>query len=137
MARDLEDNDPLPADRLTVLPVQIAGILGVTNPAPTTITTQDETDADLRMRAKNFLHGSERATLGAIKHAIARQGITADVTRSKTRQGSSTSRRMPTTLPPELQKRLEQAVEDARPAGCAGALAASRGAAARSTSNSA
>ena len=48
------------------------GIVGVTNPAPTAIAAQDETDAELRTRAKNFLHGSERATLGALEQAIAR-----------------------------------------------------------------
>ncbi|HEY5865038.1 MAG TPA: baseplate J/gp47 family protein [Candidatus Tectomicrobia bacterium] len=117
VARDLEDNVPLPADSLTILPVQIAGILSVTNPAPTTITTQDESDVDLRIRAKNFLHGSERATLGAIKQAIARQGITADVTEVKDTPGIIDIRPHADTLPPELQKRLEQAVEDARPAG--------------------
>ena len=117
VARDLEDNDPLPAGSLTVLPVQIAGIIGVTNPAPTTITTQDERDADLRIRAKNFLHGSERATLGAIKQAIARQGITADVLEVKDTPGIIEITPHAETLPPELQKRLEQAVDDARPAG--------------------
>src|ERR1051325_7839551 len=44
----------------------------VTNPAPTTLTAQSETDEQLRTRARNFLHGSERATLGAIHHAIVR-----------------------------------------------------------------
>ena len=78
-AADPEARGPLPAGTLTVLPAPIAGIAGVTNPAPTALTAQDETDAELRMRAKNFLHGSERATLGSIKEAIARQGITADV----------------------------------------------------------
>jgi uncharacterized phage protein gp47/JayE len=117
VARDLEDNDPLPADSLTILPVQIAGILSVTNPAPTAITTQDESDTDLRIRAKNFLHGSERATLGAIKQAIAQQGITADVIEVKDTPGIIDITPHATTLPPELQKRVEQAVEDARPAG--------------------
>ncbi|MDQ4043674.1 MAG: baseplate J/gp47 family protein, partial [Actinomycetota bacterium] len=43
VARDLEINDPLPADGLIVLPVPIAGIADVTNPAPTAIEAQDET----------------------------------------------------------------------------------------------
>lgn len=117
VARDLENNDPLPADSLTVLPVQIAGIVSVTNPAPTTITTQDESDADLRIRTKNFLHGSERATLGAIRQAIARQGITADVVELIAEPGIIEITPHAETLSPELQKRLEQAVDDARPAG--------------------
>ena len=67
-ANDLEPaNDPVDANVLTVLPVPIAGISSVTNPAPASRATADETDAELRTRAKSFLHGSERATIGALK----------------------------------------------------------------------
>jgi hypothetical protein len=117
VARDLEANDPLPADALTVLPVPIAGIVGVTNPAPTTIATQDETDAELRTRAKNFLHGSERATLGALRGAIDRQGITADVVEVEETPGYIEITPHAESLPPELQQRLLTAIEESRPAG--------------------
>ncbi len=117
VARDLEVNDPLPADALTVLPVPIAGILSVTNPAPTAIATQDESDSELRTRAKNFLHGSERGTLGAIKAAIARQRITADVEEPAATPGVVEITPHVESLPPELYQRLLTAVEDARPAG--------------------
>ena len=40
---------------------------------------RDESDDELRTRAKNFLHGSERATLGAIQQAMHGAGITADI----------------------------------------------------------
>ena len=117
VARDLEVNDPLPANALTVLPIPIAGILRVTNPAPTAITTQDETDSELRTRAKNFLHGSERGTLGAIKAAIARQRMTADVNESAATPGVIEITPHAESLPPELYQRLLTAVEDVRPAG--------------------
>ncbi len=117
VARDLEINDPLPANALTVLPIPIAGILSVTNPAPTAIATQDETDSELRTRAKNFLHGSERGTLGAIKAAIARQRITADVEEPAATPGVIEITPHAESLPPELQQRLLTAVEDVRPAG--------------------
>jgi uncharacterized phage protein gp47/JayE len=117
VVRDLEEtNDPLPADALSVLPVPIAGIVGVTNPAPTAINTQSETNAELRTRAKNFLHGSERATLGAIKEAIARQGITADVVEPKDAPGHVEITPHAETMPPELQERLLRAIEESRPA---------------------
>jgi len=130
-ARDLEKNEPLAADALTVLPVPITGITGVTNPAPTALTTQDETDEELRVRAKSFLHGSERATLGALREAVARQQITADVTEVLDAEGRRVGRVEITphaeSMPPELQQRLLTAIEDARPAGVhvtlAGALA--------------
>jgi len=117
VARDLESNDPLLAGALVVLPVPIVGILSVTNPAPTAIATQDERDTELRTRAKNFLHGSERGTLGAIKAAIARQRITADVEEPTATPGVIEITPHAESLPPELQQRLLQAVEDARPAG--------------------
>lgn len=117
VARDLEINEPLPADSLTVLPIPIAGIVRVTNPAPTSIDVQDETDGELRTRAKNFLHGSERATLGAIKNAITRQGVTAEVTEDPTTPGVIDITLHAETLSPELDRRIKQAIQDSKPAG--------------------
>jgi hypothetical protein len=117
VARDLEANDPLPADMLTVLPVPIAGITSVTNPAPTAIDVQDESDAELRTRAKNFLHGSERATLGAIKGAITRQGVTAEVVEFDDKPGEIEITLHAETLPPELAQRIKTAIYDSKPAG--------------------
>lgn len=116
-ARDLEPaNDGLPADQLTVLPAPIAGISAVTNPAPTVASGQDEDDVQLRTRAKSFLHGSERATLGALSHAVRRQGITADVVEDEV-PGYVTVTPHAEVLAPELLQRVLQAVEEARPAG--------------------
>jgi hypothetical protein len=118
-ARDLEPNDPVPADTLTVLPVPIAGIAKVTNPAPAAIVTQSESDEELRTRARNFLHGSERATVGALGQAIAWQGggITADIEEDRAQPGRVRIRPHADALPAELQQRLLAAIEDARPAG--------------------
>jgi hypothetical protein len=117
VARDMETNNPLPADALTVLPAPIAGIARVTNPAPTTITTRDETDEELRTHARNFLHGSERATLGAIQTAIARQGITAEVVEVRNQPGLLEITPHAASLPPELYQRLRKAIDDVKPAG--------------------
>lgn len=116
-ARDLEPNEPLPADALRVLATPIAGVAAVTNPAPTAIAASDENDAELRTRAKSFLHGSERATLGALRHAVARQQISADVEEDEARPGHVEITPHVETLTPELQQRLLAAIEDARPAG--------------------
>jgi Baseplate J-like protein len=115
-ARDLEPNDPLSAGQLTLLPVPIAGIASVTNPAPTAIATQDETDEELRTRAKNFLHGSERATLGALEQAIRGVGITADIDEG-TEPGRIAITPHVDSLPPDLLQRLEDSIELVRPAG--------------------
>jgi hypothetical protein len=117
VARDLEPNDPLPAGALTVLPLPIAGIVSVTNPKPTEVTTQAESDDELRRRAKNVLHGSERATLGAIRQAIALQGIAADVEELPEAPGRIEITPHADTLVPEQQQRLLAAIEASRPAG--------------------
>ncbi len=116
-ASDPEARGPLPAGTLSVLVAPIAGIEGVTNPAPTAVTAQDETDDELRVRAKNFLHGSERATLGAIKEAIARQGISADVVEPEGAPGYVEITLHAETLSPEQEQRLLTAIEESRPAG--------------------
>lgn len=123
-ARDLEAaNLGLDAEQLTVLPTPIAGISGVTNPFPTVASGRDEDDEELRTRAKSFLHGSERATLGALTHAVRRQGISADVVEDEL-PGSVTITPHADVLPPDVHQRLLQAVEDARPAGVVVTLAA-------------
>lgn len=116
-ARDLERNDYLPAESLTVLAVPIEGIASVTNPAPTAISTEQESDGDLRNRAKNFLHGSERATIGAIRQAISRQQIQADIEESTTTPGLVEYTLHTDTLSPELEQRILTAIDSVRPAG--------------------
>lgn len=119
--RDLEENDPLPAGTLSVLPIPIAGVAGVTNPSPTAIAMQAETDVELRARAKSFLHGSERGTLKAIELAVLRQGVRADVVDQEedATLPPGVIRITPhvEVLTPEMEQRLRQAVLDARPAG--------------------
>jgi hypothetical protein len=113
--RDLEPNPPQPAGALTLLVVPIAGVESVTNPSPTAIATQDETDVELRTRAKNFLHGSERATLGALEHAVRGVGITADI--DEAGPGKVTITPHVESLPPDLLQRLTESIELVRPAG--------------------
>lgn len=115
--RDVEPNDPLPAGALTVLPVPISGIGSVSNPKPTAITADDESDPQLRARAKSFLHGSERATLGALTQAIARQGIAAELREPAGRPGYVEVVTHVDRLLPEQHERLLAAIEAARPAG--------------------
>jgi len=114
--RDLEPNDPVEAGTLTVLAVPIAGIVSVTNPAPTAISVEEETDRQLRDRARDFLHGSERATLSAIRQAIERQQISADVVETG-EPGRIEYVLHAETIPPELEQRVKTAIEQVRPAG--------------------
>ncbi len=114
--RDLEINDPLPADSLVILPTPIAGIVSVTN-LPTAIANEDESDDQLRARAKNFLHGSERGTLGALHNAVQRQGITADIVEVESTPGLVEITPHAENFTPEQAERLQAAIYEARPAG--------------------
>lgn len=120
-ARDVEANPQgLDAGALSVLAKPIAGIKAVANPAPTGMSGGDETDIELRSRAKHFLHGSERATLGALQEAVSRQGIQADVAETLVagRQiGEVIVTPHAESLAPELRQRILTAIRDARPAG--------------------
>ena len=117
-ARDVEPaNDPVGADVLTILPVPIAGIVSVTNPAPAVRAAAAETDAELRTRAQNFLNGSERATLGAFRAALARQAIQGEIAEPADRPGVVVVTPVVSDLSPERREQLLAALEDVRAAG--------------------
>lgn len=117
-AQDVEPgNPPAAADLLTILPVPIAGIASVTNPAPARRAETAESDAELRTRARSFLQGSERGTLGALQAALARQGVKGEVTEPPDRPGVVVIRPVTATLTPERREQLLKAIDDARPAG--------------------
>lgn len=117
-ANDLEPaNEPVEANVLTILPVPIAGISAVTNPGPASRATADETDVELRARAKAFLHGSERATLGALKQVLASQQVRADIDEDAAKPGQVRVTPQAADLSPERVAQLKAALEAARPAG--------------------
>lgn len=117
-ADDLEPaNEPVEANVLTVLPVPIAGISAVTNPGAASRASADETDAELRTRAKSFLHGSERATVGALQQVLARQQIRADIVEVTDTPGLVRITPQAKDLPPERVAQLIADLEAARPAG--------------------
>ncbi len=116
--RDIEDNiEAMVAESLVILTKPLVGIDSVTNPQATTVLERDETDNELRTRAKNFLHGSEKATIGAIEEAIAQQNILAEVTENDPAPGFITVSVHTDSLTPEIETRLKAAIRDVRPAG--------------------
>lgn len=115
-ARDLvETNEGVPADSLVLLAKPIAGIESVTNPAPSTQLDRDENDTELRSRAKSFLVGSERGTLGAIKAVLAAHNVLADV--DDATPGTIKVRIHGHTLSDEQELRLKTELDQVRPAG--------------------
>jgi len=117
-ARDVEPaNDPVAADVLTVLPIPISGIVSVTNPSPAARAAAAETDQELRSRARAFLNGGERATLGSLRTALARQGIPADIAEPSDRPGVVVVQPVALELTPERREQLMAALDDVRAAG--------------------
>lgn len=126
VARDREENsEGMEAGTLTVMAKPIAGISAVNNPAPTSLTQKNESDDELRTRAKNFLHGSERATLGSIKEAVHLQGIQADVLEEEKvdELGRSYKTGVVQVIPhaeelaPDQRQRVLTAIEQSKPVG--------------------
>ncbi|MCP4386918.1 MAG: hypothetical protein GY802_01370 [Gammaproteobacteria bacterium] len=116
-ARDLESaNEPVAAATLTILTVPIAGISGVTNPGPASRAAADETDVELRTRAKNFLHGSERATRGALDQVLIENGISGDID-DESQPGRIFVTPHGEALSPEQLLKLETELQATRPAG--------------------
>jgi uncharacterized phage protein gp47/JayE len=117
-ARDLEEaNDPVEASTLTILPLPIAGISEVTNPAPAARAPAAETDEELRRRAKNFLYGSERATLGALQQVLARQQMKGDVVEVAGAPGLIRITPHSADLTAERREQLLADIHASRPAG--------------------
>jgi hypothetical protein len=117
-ALDVEPgNAPVAANVLNILPVPIAGIVEVTNPAPAGRAEAGETDSELRTRARAFLQGSERATVGALRSALARQGMKGEIVEPADRPGIVVIKPIADTLTPERREQLLAAIEDALPAG--------------------
>jgi len=115
-ARDtIATNQALPAGSLTLLAKPIAGVGSVENPSPSSALDRDESDEELRTRAKSFLAGSERGTLGALTAAVARNGVLADIDDSQ--PGQILVHCHSGELAPEHKKRLEADLEATRPAG--------------------
>jgi hypothetical protein len=115
-ARDtVASNDGVGADSLVLLTRPIVGIESVTNPAASTRLDRDETDEELRTRARRFLAGSERGTLGAIVNAVASEGVRAEVLEPA--PGQVVVQLQGGAVEPDRLARLKKAVDQARPAG--------------------
>lgn len=115
-ARDLVDtNDGIAADILVLLAKPIAGVEAITNPAPSTQLDRDENDDELRARAKSFLIGSERGTLGALKSVLASHNVSADVNDST--PGTIVISLHGDALSADQEQRLWTELDQVRPAG--------------------
>ena len=65
-----DDTPAVEEGRLTVVQRAIAGIEEVTNPRPTATAAEDETDEELRARARGALTASNKGTAAAIENGL-------------------------------------------------------------------
>lgn len=115
-ARDtVASNEAVAAETLTLLTRPVAGIESVTNPAASTRLDHDETDDELRTRARRFLVGSERGTLSALESAIAAEGVRCEITEPS--PGSVNIVLQAGALDPTQRARVDGAILRVRPAG--------------------
>ena len=115
-ARDtVASNEGLSADGLTLLTRPVAGIEAVTNPAASSRLDRDETDDELRTRARRFLVGAERGTRSAIEAAIAAEGVRCELTEPS--PGVVEVLLQSGALDPTRRARLDAAIRNVRPAG--------------------
>jgi uncharacterized phage protein gp47/JayE len=70
-----EDVPPVAARSLILMPRPVVGVEKVTNFEATTRGTKDESDEELRARAKAALYGAGKATVEAIRFAVLGQGV--------------------------------------------------------------
>jgi hypothetical protein len=116
-ARDLVDtNEGVNADTLVLLAKPIAGIESVSNPGPSSELDRDENDDELRTRAKSFLAGSERGTLGALKSVLAAHNVRADID-DDSEPGVIKIRLLGNALSADQEQRLWTELDQVRPAG--------------------
>lgn len=115
-ARDtVASNDAVAADVLTLLTRPVVGIATVTNPAASSRLARDETDDELRTRARRFLVGSERGTLAAIEAAVLAEGVRAEI--SEPEPGRVHVLLQGAVLDEDPLARVRAAVDRVRPAG--------------------
>lgn len=69
------EGEPVEAGKLSLLKRPIPGIESATNPGLLLPRREPESDADLRMRARNAIRGGRTATISAIERAVLALGI--------------------------------------------------------------
>lgn len=115
------DRGIVKAGDITSLALRIAGVARVTNFEPTTLAAQDETDDQLRLRAKAALRALGKATLAALQKAIFdNRGTLDEVSDPNTLNGKASSPGTVTLLVETETGRfpsLQAAVNETRAAG--------------------
>ena len=112
------------ANVLTVIQRAIAGLDSVTNPRPTSRATEDESDTELRARAREALAASDKGTVGALENGLLNLPDVRDVQIVEMPNGVPGEIAINVSLAPgvtapgdELPASVQARIEELRPAG--------------------
>lgn len=108
------------ANKLTRLEVLVAGVDSVTNPAPSYRLTQDETDDQLRRRARGAFDGAARGTLDALRFHLLSMAEVKDVAITEEPNGVPGEIRLDIAYnqnTPEAQALVAERIRQVKPAG--------------------
>jgi len=111
-----EDVPPVAARTLTLMPRPVVGIEKVINYEATTLGTKDESDEELRARAKAALYGAGKATIEAIRFAVLEQGVNSVVIHDMP-QGVAGELDVIVDYEGEKERDIKEAIEQTRAAG--------------------
>jgi uncharacterized phage protein gp47/JayE len=112
------------ANVLNVIQRAIAGLDSVTNQRPTSRATEDETDTELRARAREALAASDKGTVGALENGLLQLPDVRDVQIVEMPNGVPGEIAINVSLAPgvtapgdELPESVRKRIEELRPAG--------------------
>jgi len=106
------------ANKLTVIARLVAGLSEVTNEHETTRATDDESDEDLRLRARDALTAVDKGTLEALRHGLLQLEDVRDVRIEEMPNDVAGEINLVLSLSPGAdQDRVTDRIEELRPAG--------------------
>ncbi len=113
-----ESTPVVDANTLTVISRLVAGLSDVTNERPTTRANEDESDEDLRLRARGAFTSIDKGTIEALRRGLLQLDDVRDVLIDEMPDGIAGEVRLKLSLAPNANEdRINDHIEELRPAG--------------------
>jgi hypothetical protein len=113
-----ESTPVVEANTLTVISRLVAGLSEVTNERATTRASEDESDEDLRLRARGALTAVDKGTVEALRHGLLQLEDVRDVQIEEMPDDIAGEVRLKLSLAPDAKEtRIDDRIEELRPAG--------------------
>jgi hypothetical protein len=113
-----ESTPVVEANTLTVISRLVAGLSDVTNERPTTRANEDESDDDLRLRARGAFTSVDKGTIESLRRGLLQLDDVRDVLIDEMPDGIAGEVRLKLSLAPNANEtRINAHIEELRPAG--------------------